>query len=142
MSASVSSVRAEALKKAAAPAFLALSCVGFAVPAQAEEGDIQSNVARDADGQSIVVTGEREAKELESPKAVQPLLDTPQTVTVISDQTIRKQNLLTLRDALSTIPGITFGAGEGGGGYGDSINLRGFAANNDITQDGVRDSAQ
>src|SRR3546814_13287491 len=42
----------------------------------------------------------------------------------------------------STIPGITFGAGEGGGGYGDSINLRGYSASNDITVDGVRDSAQ
>jgi catecholate siderophore receptor len=69
-------------------------------------------------------------------------METPQTVTVISDQVLRKQNLLTLRDALTTIPGITFGAGEGGGGYGDSINLRGYSANNDITVDGVRDSAQ
>ncbi|HEV2866124.1 MAG TPA: TonB-dependent receptor, partial [Allosphingosinicella sp.] len=65
-----------------------------------------------------------------------------QTVTVISDQTIRRQNLLTLRDALTAVPGITFGAGEGGGGYGDAINLRGYTASNDITQDGVRDSAQ
>ena len=82
------------------------------------------------------------ASELESPKATAELLDTPQTVTVISDQVIRQQNLLTLRDALATVPGITFGAGEGGGGYGDSINLRGYSANNDITVDGVRDSAQ
>ncbi|WP_106639543.1 TonB-dependent receptor [Allosphingosinicella vermicomposti] len=122
------------------PAFLALSCVTFAAPAFAADGE--STIARDTDDQSIIVTGEREAKELESPKALQPLVDTPQTVTVISDQTLRKQNLLTLRDALSTIPGITFGAGEGGGGYGDSINLRGYSANNDVTQDGVRDSAQ
>ena len=43
---------------------------------------------------------------------------------------------------LQTLPGITFGAGEGGGGYGDSINLRGYSASNDITIDGVRDSAQ
>ena len=53
-----------------------------------------------------------------------------------------QQNLIALRDVLSTLPGITFGAGEGGGGYGDSINLRGFSANSDITVDGVRDSAQ
>src|SRR6202008_4472207 len=57
-------------------------------------------------------------------------------------QVLRKQNLLSLRDALQTIPGITFGAGEGGGGYGDSINLRGYSASNDLTQDGGRDSAQ
>ncbi|MEJ0022197.1 MAG: TonB-dependent siderophore receptor [Alphaproteobacteria bacterium] len=37
---------------------------------------------------------------------------------------------------------MTFGAGEGGGGFGDSINLRGFTASNDIMVDGVRDSAQ
>ena len=81
-------------------------------------------------------------EEAESPKYVRPLLDTPQTITVIASQTIRKQNLLTLRDVLTTVPGITFGAGEGGGGYGDSINLRGQSANNDIQIDGVRDSAQ
>ena len=54
-------------------------------------------------------------------------------MTVISDQVLRRQNLLTLRDALAHHAGITFGAGEGGGGYGDSINLRGYSASNDIT---------
>lgn len=138
---------------AANPAFLAISCVStfaFATPAVAADvasaddavaGEMASD--QDRDGRSIVVTGEHiKIGELESPKTVAPLLDTPQTVTVISDQVIRKQNLLTLRDALQTIPGITFGAGEGGGGYGDSINLRGYTASNDITVDGVRDSAQ
>ena len=80
--------------------------------------------------------------EASSPKYTAPLLDTPQTITVVTRQTIDEQNLLSLRDILSTLPGITFGAGEGGGGYGDSINLRGFTASNDITVDGVRDSAQ
>ncbi len=126
--------------RAVGPAFLGLSCVGFIASAPALAADAQSNVERDRE---IIVTGERlHEPVLESPKATQPLLDTPQTVTVISDQTLKKQNLLSLRDALATIPGITFGAGEGGGGYGDSINLRGYSANNDITQDGVRDSAQ
>ncbi|ATQ41089.1 TonB-dependent receptor [Caulobacter mirabilis] len=77
-----------------------------------------------------------------SPKLTATPLDTPQTITVVSDRTVRDQNLMTLRDILTTVPGITFGAGEGGGGYGDSINLRGYSANNDITTDGLRDSAQ
>ena len=124
-----------------APLFLALGCVGFlSSPALAEETP-QSDVQQQSD-RDIIVTGERDQAGVESPKSTAPLLDTPQTVTVISDQTLRRQNLLTLRDALATVPGITFGAGEGGGGYGDSINLRGYAASNDITQDGVRDSAQ
>jgi catecholate siderophore receptor len=122
------------------PLFLALGCVGFlSSPALAadEQSSVEQGKARD-----IVVTGTRDQPKLETPKATSDLIDTPQTVTVISDQTLRRQNLLTLRDALATIPGITFGAGEGGGGYGDSINLRGYSANNDITVDGVRDSAQ
>ena len=133
-----------------APLFLALGAVGFlsspalAAPEGAEAGTgtgaTQTDVEqRDSD---VVVEGARQRQRVESPKATSDLLDTPQTVTVISDQTLRRQNLLTLRDALTTIPGITFGAGEGGGGYGDSINLRGYSASNDITQDGVRDSAQ
>jgi catecholate siderophore receptor len=129
-----------------APLFLALGCVGFLTsPALAEDAtaadDAQSGVQQRTDP-DIVVTGARGERELESPKATSDLLDTPQTVTVISDQVLRRQNLLTLRDALATLPGITFGAGEGGGGYGDAINLRGYSASNDITQDGVRDSAQ
>lgn len=81
-------------------------------------------------------------KEASSPKYTAPLRDTPQTIEVVSRDVIEGQNLLSLRDVLSTLPGITFGAGEGGGGFGDSINLRGFSANNDIQVDGVRDSAQ
>ncbi|MBW8753879.1 MAG: TonB-dependent receptor plug domain-containing protein, partial [Sphingomonadales bacterium] len=133
---------------AAKPAFLALSCVGFiASPVWAATADDLAAAGGAAsaaldDDRTIVVNAQRTELELESPKTLAPLLDTPQTVTVISDQTLRKQNLLTLRDALQTIPGITFGAGEGGGGYGDSINLRGYSASNDITIDGVRDSAQ
>ena len=129
-------------------AFLALSCVGFitSAPAYAEDTTAPRSEAQDraAERDDIVVNGAREAgpAQVESPKATAALIDTPQTVTVISDQVLRKQNLQTLRDALQTIPGITFGAGEGGGGYGDSINLRGYSANNDITVDGLRDSAQ
>lgn len=93
-------------------------------------------------GEAAEKQGEYKVEKPESPKYVAPLLDTPQTVTIVPQQVIRDQNLLTMRDILQTVPGITFGAGEGGGGYGDSINLRGFAANTDITVDGLRDSAQ
>lgn len=104
-------------------------------PAFAAEADQPTDVS----GVDIVgVKGDAPS----SPKLTATPLDTPQTITVVSDHTIRDQNLMTLRDILTTVPGITFGAGEGGGGYGDSINLRGYSANNDITTDGLRDSAQ
>lgn len=89
----------------------------------------------------VEVVGEGQKKP-SSVKYTEPLLDTPQTITVVTKDMIDQQNLLGLRDVLSTLPGITFGAGEGGGGYGDSINLRGFTASSDITTDGIRDSAQ
>lgn len=94
---------------------------------------------------AITVIEEEDAARVEqasSPKYTASLLDTPQTITVVTQETIAQQNMLSLRDILSTVPGITFGAGEGGGGYGDSINLRGFTGSNDVTVDGFRDSAQ
>ena len=135
------------MSKIASTSFLALGCVGalaFSGAAQAQaQGD---ETARKLGGMTVTDTVIDEpaikVDKPESPKYVRPLLDMPQTITIVGNQTIQKQNLLTLRDVLSTIPGITFGAGEGGGGYGDNINLRGQSANTDISIDGVRDSAQ
>jgi catecholate siderophore receptor len=141
---------------AAAPAFLALACVGailtpsgaWAADPAAPTGDAAGGgTANAGEGGShreqwITVSGKYAQPDVASAKSTASLLDTPQTITIIDNATLQKQNLLTLRDALSTLPGITFGAGEGGGGFGDSINLRGYSANTDITIDGVRDSAQ
>lgn len=129
------------------PGFLAMSCVGFIASGMAQTAVAQTAQDRPAEleGATVVdtaITEDVKAERLESPKYNRPILDIPQTITVLTAQTLQQQNLLSLKDALTTIPGITFGAGEGGGGYGDSINLRGFSANTDITIDGVRDSAQ
>ncbi|BAN46712.1 TonB-dependent siderophore receptor [Metapseudomonas resinovorans] len=77
-----------------------------------------------------------------SAKYAVPLLDTPQTITVVPREVIRDQQALSLRQVLSNVSGITFNAGEGGGGSGDSINIRGFSANANMQIDGLRDSAQ
>ncbi|MCB4858577.1 TonB-dependent receptor [Sphingobium sp. PNB] len=126
------------------PSFLALSCVGaiaFASSAQAQDAAQGAKLG----GMTVTDTAIEESpikvEKAESPKYTRPLLDTPQTITVIGKETIQQQNLLTLRDVLSTVPGITFGAGEGGFGYGDRIILRGQDAKNDVTVDGVRSGA-
>src|SRR5688572_12123920 len=123
------------LATAVAAALGAASSLALAAPAPSFDADD----ARTLDGMTVEAT---ELKKAQSPKYTQPLVDTPQTVTQVEREVIEGQNLLNLRDVLATLPGITFGAGEGGGGFGDSINLRGFSANNDITVDGMRDSAQ
>ncbi|MUV15591.1 TonB-dependent receptor [Noviluteimonas gilva] len=123
----------------ATPLALALATVIATPAAFAAETPEQSKKASDLDKVEVV------GKYVEKPASVkytEQLRDTPQTITVINREVMDEQNLLGLRDALTTLPGITFGAGEGGGGYGDSITLRGFNANSDITTDNVRDSAQ
>ena len=81
------------------------------------------------------------APEIASPKFTRPMLDTPRTVAVIPDEVFLAQGATTLRDVLRNTPGITFQAGEGGGGVpGDSFSMRGFSAGNDILLDGVRES--
>lgn len=75
-----------------------------------------------------------------SPKFTQPMLDTPRTLTVIPDEVFTAQGATTLRDVLRNTPGITFQAGEGGGGLpGDTFSMRGFSSGNDITVDGIRE---
>ncbi len=76
-----------------------------------------------------------------SPKFTQPVRDIPQTVAVISSDVIRSQGATTLRDVLRNVPGITFQAGEGGGGLpGDSFTMRGFDTANGMFVDGIRDT--
>jgi len=119
--------------------FLALSCMGafLSTPAIAEEAD-----AGEAADQIVVNGVAPDDPRQESPKATRTVRDTPQTVTVVTSEQMEQQNLLTLRDVLQTVPGITFAAGEAGGGFGDGPTLRGYTATSDITTDGVRDSAQ
>jgi len=107
-----------------------------AAPVEAEKVQLPAVKVQDRQ------VNEYKVETLQSPKYVKPLLDTPQNITVISKKVIEDQNVLTLRDILGNVPGITFGAGEGGGGYGDSISIRGYAGSNDVTVDGVRDSGQ
>lgn len=71
-------------------------------------------------------------------KLTEPLLDTPQTITIVPKQVLQDQNVTTLRDALRNVSGISLSAGEGGR-QGDSISIRGFSAANDFYLDGMSD---
>lgn len=90
-------------------------------------------------------TGEYQTKNMSSSKYTQPLRDIPQSITVVPKELIQKQNAQTLEDVLSTVAGITFNSGEGAGGVGDTINIRGFNTGtyggSNVFIDGVRDSA-
>jgi catecholate siderophore receptor len=86
--------------------------------------------------EQVDVTGQ--AAMLPSPKFTEPLLDTPQSIDVITSQTLADQGVTTLRDAVRNVAGISIAAGEGGA-QGDNLTIRGFTARNDIFIDGMRD---
>lgn len=80
------------------------------------------------------------AERVESSKFTQPLLETPQTVTVIRKEVILQQGAASLSDTLRNVPGITFQLGENGNTQsGDTIFMRGFDTQNSIFLDGIRD---
>jgi len=125
----------------AKPAFLALSCVGAfaASPAMAADGP-NPGAADDADDQGredVLVTGARE----KAPKQVAAPLNTPRSIVVLPKEVIEQTGSATLQDALRTVPGITFGAAEGGNPIGDRPFIRGFDSQGSTYVDGVRDLA-
>ena len=75
-----------------------------------------------------------------SSKFTAPLLDTPRSVSILPEALINDVGATDLVDALRLIPGITFGAGEGGNPQGDRPYLRGFDSQGSIFVDGVRDA--
>ncbi len=68
----------------------------------------------------------------------EPLIETPQTVSVVTQTLLQEEGTTTLRDALRNVAGISLAAGEGGA-QGDNLTIRGFTARNDIFLDGMRD---
>jgi len=133
-----------------AASFLALSCVGFIASAPAHAADPKDpapdrNTASESpeDAQQrddIVVSADRERREQDA-KAVARLLDTPRSVVVLPADVIEQSGSATLADALRTVPGITFGAAEGGNPVGDRPFIRGFDSQGSTFVDGVRDTA-
>lgn len=75
-----------------------------------------------------------------SSKLVKPLVDTPQTITVINKELLATQQATTLTEALRNTPGITLQLGENGNtSSGDTFQMRGFSTQASIFNDGIRD---
>jgi catecholate siderophore receptor len=125
---------------------LIVSAIGVALSATSVyAADPAANSAITLDATSVNGKAEQASTDYKVEKAASqkytaPLVDTPRSVTVIPQQVIKDTNALTLQDALRTVPGITFGAGEGGNPQGDRPFIRGFDAQGDTYLDGVRDT--
>ena len=68
-----------------------------------------------------------------------PVLDVPQTVSIITDEDIRKQGFREIGDIVRYTPGVNTSQGEG---HRDSVVFRGVRSTADFYQDGVRDDVQ
>jgi catecholate siderophore receptor len=116
-------------------AMLGLASVMLATNALAQETlptiDVQETAGNGG-------TGGYQASAPQVSRIPTPLLNTPQTVNVVTQQVLQEQRITSMEDALRTVPGITFAAGEGGN-QGDTPIIRGFAARGDIFRDGIRD---
>ncbi len=85
--------------------------------------------------------GSYTASTASSPRQTAPLLNTPQTVSVIPGTIIEERQATNLTEVLKNTPGISFNAGENGFGTSAlNFQLRGFDASGNIYIDGARSS--
>ena len=93
---------------------------------------------------TITVKSDAENKykvdKLSSPKYTQPLVDIPQTVSMIKKELLKEQGAISLVEALRNTPGITLQLGENGNtSAGDAFQMRGFSTQTSTYVDGIRD---
>ena len=138
----MSHIRSRPAAGGSAPAYLALTCVGFVASAPALAQDAGEANLPKLGGMTVTDTALDESgykiDAAASPKYTAPLIDTPKTVIVLPSQVIQETGSTTLAEALRTVPGITFGAGEGGNPQGDRPFIRGFDAQGSTYIDGIR----
>lgn len=115
-----------------------LACAGVAPSIYAEEqvlAEVQVSAAADAPA----TNGYQPVFSRASTKTDTALLDTPQSVSVVTAQQIKDQAVQSMAEAVRYTPGITFAQGEGNR---DAAVIRGSTSTGDFYLDGVRDDVQ
>lgn len=79
------------------------------------------------------------AKKSGDERHIKPLAETPQTISVLTQQQLQDTGRSDLREILRAQPGITLGTGENGNAFGDRYIIRGQEARSDVFVDGLRD---
>jgi catecholate siderophore receptor len=113
---------------------LALAAPGIA---QAEaEADVTT-------GETIIVTGKVDGyttiETTTGTKTATPIIDVPQSITVVTEAQLKDQAIRSMTDLVRLIPGVSSGQGEG---HRDQITLRGNNTTADFFVDGLRDDVQ
>lgn len=115
---------------------LAMAALGLPAAAHAQQSD---KTMAEIQVQTSAETPYK-ADKVTNPKLTQPLVDTPQTVSVIKKEVLLEQGATTLAEALRNTPGITLQLGENGNtSAGDTFQMRGFSTQGSLFVDGIRD---
>jgi len=85
------------------------------------------------------VDGYKAGTSRSSTRTETPLLDTPQSVSVVTQDQIRDQNITSVGEAIRYVPGITLHQGENNR---DQVIIRGNSSSADFFIDGARDDVQ
>ena len=93
-----------------------------------------------ADPEEIIVKGKvLYSDQVTALKTPVPIIDVPQTLSIVTDEEIRKQGFRDLGDIVRYTPGVNTSQGEG---HRDSVVFRGVRSTADFYLDGVRDDVQ
>jgi len=88
----------------------------------------------------IIVTGQYlSIDKVNAVKTPTPIIDVPQSLSIITADTIAEQSLLSISDITRYTPGVNTSQGEG---HRDAIIIRGNQTTADFFQDGLRDDVQ
>ena len=93
-----------------------------------------------SDPEEIIVKGKvLYSDQVTALKTPVPIIDVPQTLSIVTDEDIRKQGFRSLGDIVRYTPGVNTSQGEG---HRDSVVFRGVRSTADFYLDGVRDDVQ
>ncbi len=133
------------LKLTATVLFSSVSAVIACSPAMAADA-ASANAAYAAEydpGEPIIVTGRNEdyvtVESTSGTKTNTPLVDVPQSISVVSREQLDDQVLRDIGDVLRYTPGASIGQGEG---HRDQFTIRGQNTTADFYIDGLRDDVQ
>lgn len=118
--------------------WLFFSTAILALPAAAHANEVEGDA-----GRPIIVTGKADGykanNSVTATKTDTPLLDVPQSISVVTRERLDDQAQRSMADVLRYVPGTTVGQGEGNR---DQITLRGQNTTADFFLDGARDDVQ
>ena len=99
-----------------------------------------SVIAQTSDIEEIVVRGKvLQADQINALKIPTPILNVPQSLSIITDEDMRNQGMSEIGDIIRYTPGVNTSQGEG---HRDAVVFRGVRSTADFFQDGVRDDVQ